>query len=116
MHLQGYGKDIALLKKAYFTNLKNPQAVKQQNMGFISDLNIGYTAVKGAILQTNANYRDSCFGARKNVFMFRLELILRISKKLRQNKSFFLNRFDVHAALNSVALVTNITYEGATHG
>lgn len=74
MHFQGYGKDIALLKAAYFSNLSNPETVKHDNIFFVSDLNIGYSVVKSTILQTNANYNSACKSDRKNVFVFRLKL------------------------------------------
>lgn len=126
MQFQGYEKDIAVLKKTYFTNLTDPDTLKQQNLAFISDLNIGYSVVKATILQTKANYyNNACMSNRNSVFIFRLEqsselkylqliFIAQYCNKIKKNR--FLNRFNVHAALNVVAITTKTIYDGAAHG
>lgn len=73
MHSQGFEQEMDLLTSAYFTNLSNPDVVRQENIFFVSDLNVGYTVVKGAVLQTNANHNGACLNDRKNVFLFRLK-------------------------------------------
>lgn len=77
MHLQAYKKETALLQQAYFTNLSNPGVFRDENMQFVSDLNIVYTAVKGMVLQAIANYR-----AGKSTYLFRLKSVPR--KKFRE--------------------------------
>lgn len=68
IRLQGYTSHLALLDKTYFTDKSNPTTFKSENMQFVSDLNLVYPSVKGAVLQAFAN-----FNAGLKVYFYRLK-------------------------------------------
>lgn len=65
-------KVVDLLRKVYFTDTTNIQAIQNENVAFHSDLHIRFNTLKAVILQTEANnnIRINRDGG-KNTFLFR---------------------------------------------
>lgn len=71
LFLQKYKNELALLTRAYFPNINDRDAFKQNRLFFMSDLLMGYDIVKATVLQTQANYNNAALGEPKKTFLFR---------------------------------------------
>lgn len=71
--LQEYEKELALLDEAYYSDVNDHDAFKQENLHFMSDMLLGFGIIKSTVLQTRANFNDIGVGDRKNTFLFRFK-------------------------------------------
>lgn len=69
--VQEYKQAVDILRKAYFQDTSNIEAIKQGNIALLSDLNFGYGIIKAVTLQAKANNKDAEANNRRNTFMSR---------------------------------------------
>lgn len=70
-HYQEFKYALKKLRAAYFTNTTNLDAIRRANSAFLSDLWVTDSVMKAAVLQAEANTRNSDKSQHKNTFLFR---------------------------------------------
>lgn len=68
---QEYKLIVKKLRKAYFKNTTNLEAIRSENIALFSDLYMTNSVLKMAILQTNANNNGTIKSQHKNTFLYR---------------------------------------------
>lgn len=71
IYFQAYARAVELLRKAYFPNTNNVDAIRRGNIALWSDLSFIEGTVKAAGLQANANNKSPNVNKRKNTFLMR---------------------------------------------
>lgn len=69
---------MEILKKEYFHDKSNKTAIKEENIGFLSDLNFVDSVLKATLYQAKANNNGTDENAHRNTFLFRLKFNIQI--------------------------------------
>lgn len=69
--LQEYKEAMTKLRKAYFSNVTNVDAIKRANNDLLSDSTTTHQIIEAVVLQANANQKATNKVESKNTFLFR---------------------------------------------